>query len=120
MLMLLWEGGTIDNRSLSIDTVGVFRVTTSDGEDLTPLGGRPRALLAVVALSPRKVSSRRWLESLFWGDRGAEQASGSLRQALSTIRRSLGDHADALLADRLEVLLGEFRFQPAGPEEGDA
>ena len=110
MLMLLWEGGTIDNRSLSIDTVGVFRVTTSDGEDLTPLGGRPRALLAVVALSPRKVSSRRWLESLFWGDRGAEQASGSLRQALSTIRRSLGDHADALLADRLEVALEPGRI----------
>lgn len=95
----------IKDKSIFIHTVGVFRVTTSQGSDITPCGGRPRALLAVIALSPRKASARRWLETLFWGDRGSEQASGSLRQALSAIRRSLGDHADLLLADRQEIAL---------------
>lgn len=95
----------IKDKSIFIHTVGVFRVTTSHGSDITPLGSRPRALLAVIALSPRKTAARRRLESLFWGDRGAEQASGSLRQALSAVRRSLGDYADTLLADRHEISL---------------
>lgn len=95
--------------SISIETIGVLRVTGPDGANLTPAGARPRALLAVVALSPRKTAARRWLETLLWGDRGAHQASGSLRQALSTLRRSLGEHADILHADRLDVALDERR-----------
>ncbi|MBX3529119.1 MAG: hypothetical protein KF849_00825 [Rhizobiaceae bacterium] len=103
--MRSWEGRRIEKKRISIHAAGVFRVLNSRGQDITPLGGRPRALLAVVALSPRKVSARRWLESLFWADRASEQASGSLRQALSAIRRALDDHADILSADRQEVSL---------------
>lgn len=94
---------------ISIETIGVLRVSGSDGANLTPAGARPRALLAVIALSPRKTAARRWLETLLWEDRNAQQASGSLRQALSTIRRSLGEHADILRADRLDVALDEQR-----------
>lgn len=88
-----------------IETVGVFRVTTADGVDVTPVGIRPRAVLAAIALHKRRTAPRRWLENLIWGDRGQEQASGSLRQALSSIRRSLGELSDLLHANRVEVSL---------------
>jgi tetratricopeptide (TPR) repeat protein len=94
-----------------IHTVGVLRVLSPDGQDLTPIGARPRALLAVIALSPRKVSARRWLENLFWGDRAAPQASGSLRQALAAIRRSLGPYADVLQSNRQEIALDVSQVQ---------
>jgi len=51
---------------------------------------------------------RRWLESRLWSDRGAEQASGSLRQALTELRKSLGKGAAQLLADRDFVGLSGF------------
>lgn len=90
---------------ISIDLIGVLHVSGRNGEDLTPRGARLRALLGVLALSPRRTVSRRWLEALLWPDRGADQASGSLRQALSSIRRSLGSGADVLQANRLDVSL---------------
>jgi len=49
--------------------------------------------------------ARRWLAARLWSDRGAEQASGSLRQALMEIRKALGDEADCLEADRDTVRL---------------
>lgn len=49
--------------------------------------------------------ARRWLEAHLWSDRGAEQASGSLRQALTEIRKALGPEADCLEADRDSVRL---------------
>ncbi|NOR61885.1 MAG: hypothetical protein GQ535_05225 [Rhodobacteraceae bacterium] len=90
---------------ITIESVGAFHVSGPAGEDLTPKGARLRAILAVIALSPRKKVARRWLEALMWPDREAEQASGSLRQALSGIRRSLGPFAHILMADRTDISL---------------
>ncbi len=78
---------------------------TTEGADVTPVGQRPRAALAAIALSPRKTVSRRWLETLLWADRGPEQASGSLRQALTKIRKALGPHSELLQANRSEIWL---------------
>ena len=94
---------------IRIDTVGAFRVTGPDGLDLTPPGNGPRAVLAVVALSPGRTATRRWLEGLLWEERSAEQASGSLRHALATIRRALGANAAAISADRVRVALDPER-----------
>lgn len=96
---------------IQINTVGALHVLDMDGEVITAVGARPRALLAVIALSPRKIAARRWLENLFWCDREQEQASGSLRQALVAIRKALGEHADVLVADRLEVSLDPHRVE---------
>ena len=88
---------------LTIQTIGPFSVTGPLGEDLTPKGAKARGLLAIVALTDDKARPRRFLEEKLWSGRGAEQASQSLRQALTEIRRALGDYKDLFLVDRLTV-----------------
>ncbi|NJM84312.1 MAG: hypothetical protein HC844_19365 [Tabrizicola sp.] len=90
-----------------IRLVGVFEVRDGSGRDCTPRGAKARALLAMLCQTPDRRRARRWLESRLWSDRGAEQASGSLRQALMEIRKALGDEANALITDRDSVALSD-------------
>lgn len=55
-----------------------------------PLGGKCLALLAYLALEPGP-HSRDELTALLWGDFPEEKARGSMRQALTHLRRALGD-----------------------------
>ncbi len=59
--------------------------------------------------TPDRRRARRWLEARLWSDRGPEQASGSLRQALMEIRKALGDEAYRLETDRGTVRLTGVR-----------
>lgn len=88
-----------------IRLVGVFEVRDDKGRDCTPRGAKARAILAMLCQTPDRRRARRWLEARLWSDRGAEQASGSLRQALMEIRKALGEEADCLEADRDTVRL---------------
>ncbi|MCU0826385.1 MAG: tetratricopeptide repeat protein [Tabrizicola sp.] len=88
-----------------IRLVGVFEVRDDSGRDCTPRGAKARAILAMLCQTPDRRRARRWLEARLWSDRGAEQASGSLRQALMEIRKALGAEADCLEADRDTVRL---------------
>lgn len=90
---------------MHIRLVGVFEVRGQDGRDCTPRGAKARAILAMLCQTPDRRRARRWLESRLWSDRGAEQASGSLRQALMEIRKALGDEAERLETDRDMVRL---------------
>ena len=92
-----------------IRLVGVFEVRDDLGRDRTPRGAKARAILAMLCQTPDRKRARRWLEARLWSDRGAEQASGSLRQALMEIRKSLGDDADRLDADRDSVRLSNVQ-----------
>lgn len=83
-----------------IRLIGQFQVLDSSGRDLTPRGAKARALIAILSRTPDRCRPRRWLEGHLWSDRGAEQASGSLRQALSELRKSLGPLAGHLHSDR--------------------
>lgn len=87
-------------RHVRIDLIGDFGLTDETGAAITLRGGKARALLAILARSENTRRSRRWIEQRLWSDRAPEQAGGSLRQALTQIRRALGDHADLLRADR--------------------
>lgn len=102
---------TVSEGLVSIETIGVPHIVSDLGEDITPKGVRLRAILVVIALSPNKQANRRWLETMFWPDRSSDQASGSLRQALTSIRRSLGSYSDILKADRLDVTLDMHRVR---------
>jgi hypothetical protein len=84
---------------------GPFRVKDDDGTDVTPVGMKERALLALLLLSPGQRRSRIWLQDKLWSDRGFEQGSGSLRQALSNIRKALGKSSGRLKADRTAIWL---------------
>ncbi|MBL9048752.1 MAG: hypothetical protein JNK19_01400 [Tabrizicola sp.] len=88
-----------------IRLVGVFEIKDDAGRDRTPRGAKARAILAMLCQTPDRRRARRWLEARLWSDRGAEQASGSLRQALMEIRKALGPYADWLQTDRDTVRL---------------
>jgi tetratricopeptide (TPR) repeat protein len=90
---------------MHIRLVGVFEVRDLHGRDCTPRGAKARAILAMLCQTPDRRRARRWLEQRLWSDRGAEQASGSLRQALMEIRKALGHEADRLETDRDMVRL---------------
>jgi hypothetical protein len=91
-----------------IRMIGMFEVRDETGQDCTPRGAKPRALLAMLAQTPGHRRPRRWLEARLWSDRGQEQASGSLRQALTELRKTLGPMADRLTSDRDCVALADF------------
>lgn len=85
---------------MRLQLIGTTELRDSTGRDCTPRSAKARAILALLARVPERRRTRRWLESRLWSDRGAEQASGSLRQALMEIRRALGPDAELLTADR--------------------
>ena len=76
----------------------------ADGESRSLPAGRPRALLAWLALRPG-LQPRSAVASVFWPDVLDESARASLRSALWTLRRSLGE--EALVATRDRVGLAE-------------
>src|SRR6187402_3875706 len=95
---------------LRICVIGVFRVLTHDGQDLTPRGRKARALLGILALTPTRRRSRPALQDKLWSDRGPEQGAASLRQTLSEIRKALGErYRDCLVSDLHGVGLAEGR-----------
>lgn len=98
-----------------IRMIGMFEVRDDDGHDRTPRGAKARALLALLAQTPGHRRPRRWLEARLWSDRGQEQASGSLRQALTEVRKALGPLAGRLSSDRDCVALTGFRTDLSGP-----
>lgn len=88
-----------------IRLVGVLEVRDDEGSLCTPRGAKARAILAMLCQAPDRRRARRWLEARLWSDRGAEQASGSLRQALREIRKALGATSFRLESDRDMVRL---------------
>lgn len=91
--------------SLQVNLVGVLMLRDATGRDCTPRGAKARGVISLLALSPGHRRTRRWIEAKLWSDRGPEQASGSLRQALMELRTALGPAADCLKADREFVAL---------------
>jgi TolB-like protein len=80
--------------------VGPLTLVTADGTDITPKGKRAKAILALLALSPAGVRSRRWVQDKLWSERGQENGAASLRQEISAMRR-------AFKAAGVHILLGD-------------
>ncbi|MEM8802106.1 MAG: hypothetical protein AAGF55_06195, partial [Pseudomonadota bacterium] len=104
---------------LNLYLFGRFRLETMEGEDVSPKSAKSQALLALLATSETGGRGRLWLQKRLWPDKPAEKASTSLRQALSEIRRHLGDHRDLLEADRRSVTLNleQISQVPGRPED---
>src|SRR5438093_13141914 len=86
--------------------LGRFALTAGEG-DSTPIRLSTRkagALLAYLAMSPDQTASREELAALLWGDCLDQQARHSLRQALASLRKELGD-ARVFTADTKMVRL---------------
>jgi predicted ATPase/DNA-binding SARP family transcriptional activator len=78
---------------LSIALLGPFQVSL-DGQ---PVGGfesdKARALLAYLAVESGRLHRRERLTGLFWGEMPEQRAAHNLSQALSSLRRNLGERA---------------------------
>jgi tetratricopeptide (TPR) repeat protein len=105
---------------LRIGLSGRFAVTGPDGADLVPRSAKAQGLVALLATSPDLCRNRRWLEDKLWSDRGREQASASLRQALSEVRRAFADRAEVLTADRQVVRLDRSAVTVEVTDGGEA
>jgi tetratricopeptide (TPR) repeat protein len=107
--------------------LGSLAILDADGAVRTPKAQKARALVALLALAPRGARSRVWLRDKLWSESNEEQGGASLRQALTDVRRSLGEHADELLiSDNYTVSLNLSRIYvdaldpaSAGTAEGD-
>lgn len=86
---------------LSLRLLGRYSLTI----DERPVSGfsteKERALLAYLAMHPGRPMRRSHLAGVLWPDQPEERALHSCRQALSTLRRLLGDHT----AERPYLLL---------------
>ena len=74
---------------LTLRLFGGFEGRLSTGLPLTLPTRKARALLAYLALRPGQPHPRDTVAALLWGDKEAEQARHSLRQAISSIRKTL-------------------------------
>jgi len=77
--------------TLHFELLGGFSVRFEDGQPCTLPTRKAQALLAYLALPAGRFHSREKLTALLWGDTAEVQARQSFRQALSSIRRAVGD-----------------------------
>jgi len=85
-------GRTENLAKLHIHSLGVFQ-TTLDGEPLAFDTDKSRALLAYLVIESALPQHRARLAGLLWSDAPEKRALHNLRQALSSLRKSLRDDA---------------------------
>ena len=103
---------------LRLSIFGTFRVADALGNEISVKSRKARALLAYLALPPGKPRSREQIMALLWSDRGDQHARSSLRQALSGLRKDLGEETVAALRISDEALTlnpAEVIVEPALP-----
>jgi TolB-like protein/Tfp pilus assembly protein PilF len=90
--------------------MGAFRLSGSDGRRVDIASRKGIALLAMLAMSEHGERSRAWLQDRLWGSRGPNQAQGSLRNELLSLRRLVNNGGAELLVcarDRIALNLEE-------------
>lgn len=92
-------------RRLLLSLDGNFCLRDESGIAVPVRNSRARALLAILATTRDRKRSRIWLQTCLWENSQEEQASASLRQTLTGLRKALGTHADLLEADRTYVAI---------------
>ena len=98
-----------DQLIVTIQLLGDLEVKSPDGFVVDISGSKPKAMIAVLALSPGMSESREKLANLLWSDRADEQARSSLRQALASLKRDLGSLSDILDVERNRISLNRGR-----------
>ncbi len=75
--------------NFELNLLGGFELLAVDGAPISLPSKKARALLAYLACHPDQEVPRAKAAALLWGDRGDEQARGSLRQTLTVLRKAL-------------------------------
>lgn len=105
---------------LSLSLFGPFQATL-DGLDLKIGSRRSQAMLAMLAVAPKSAVARDRLAATLWPDRAEDQARASLRQELSSLRRTLGAGAGIVMADATCVRINREAVTSGfgSPENGE-
>lgn len=86
--------------------IGLPEFAVRGGEPIRLAERKSRALLAYLVMHPGVASSRERLAELLWPDQMEGAGRASLRQALSSIRKAMGDAAEGtLIVTRESVML---------------
>ncbi len=96
---------------LRINLLGGWEARAADASLLRLTSRKSQALLAYLAMPAGRRHQREALAALLWGEVDDGRARASLRQALLTIRGTLGSDADLLILDRDEVALDDAAVQ---------
>lgn len=91
---------------IELALLGGFAARLESGGPIALPTKKAQALLAYLAMPPGQPHARDALGALLWGDMGDAQARGSVRKALSWLRRELGD---ALVTEGHDVSLDPGR-----------
>ena len=90
---------------------GEFRLSSSDGKEITALGRRDRAVLSYLVLCPGQRAGRERLAALIWSNRQDEQARHSLAQSTAVIRKALDDaHKSVVMSDAESLAIDGTAF----------
>jgi TolB-like protein/DNA-binding SARP family transcriptional activator/tetratricopeptide (TPR) repeat protein len=95
-----------ERRQLTLQLLGGLELRDAGGIALSLRTRKCALLLAYLAVAPGRAHPRDQLAGLLWGDRQDEQARGSLRNALSDLRKALGDEAFAVDRDAVSLQPG--------------
>ena len=104
-----------------ISLYGPIRISWSDTGRIRGLGAKHLALIALLAASPNMLRTRTWLIDKLWGRSDQRLGRSSLRQALTTIRQTLGHRFDDLFlveADQIGLNTELVEIE-GGPELGE-
>ncbi len=110
---------------LALSLLGSFRAEV-DGAPVSLPTRKAQALLAYLAMSPGQAHPRDKLAALLWGNLRESQARGSLRQALTALRRALGASGalrlagDTVALDPGGLALDVAAFETHAAEGSDA
>nr|WP_294915657.1 hypothetical protein [uncultured Neokomagataea sp.] len=78
-----------DSSIFRLKLIGQMEALTVDGKSILPIGGKTRALLAILALADRKPVLRSQLAELLWSKRPEDMARASLRQEIHRLQEAL-------------------------------
>jgi tetratricopeptide (TPR) repeat protein len=76
--------------------LGPFALHDAAGKNCTPKGKKAQALIAMIALAPRRQRTRVWLRDKLWSESDERKSATSLRQVVFELRRDLGWAFDAI------------------------
>src|SRR5262249_4808796 len=91
--------------SLFVNLLGGFRVAAPRAENTLVLERKKtRALLAVLALAPKRIVSRARLTTLLWADQNEDIARHGLRQCLLDLRHALASGRVAAIRAEADLI----------------
>lgn len=79
----------------ALQLISKFRLVDPTGQELSIASAKLKLLIAAVAFADGRPVSRSELTGLLWGSREEGHARNSLRQALTALRKIIGDYNEA-------------------------